>query len=322
MRRHRLRPSLFTETHSRRRDLGVMLRESTMTRPRSFALITLAYVVAIGVAAAWLAWSPVTGRLLLDTFVADVLATLVVFAFSRAYHNSSCYDAYWSVIPPLLTFYWWSQAGPGVDQLRCGLVAVVVVLWALRLTGNWVYGFPGLHHQDWRYEMFRKRAGRAEFVVDLIAIHLIPTVQVFAGMLPVYVCLTRPGADVKWLTVVACIVGLAAVALELVADVQMHRFARFRRPGEAMDHGLWGWSRHPNYFGEFGFWFALALFGVAASPKDAWWLFVGALAMLAMFLGASIPMMETRSLQRRPDYQDVIDRVPRFVPRPPRRRVA
>jgi steroid 5-alpha reductase family enzyme len=41
--------------------------------------------------------------------------------------------------------------------------------------------------------------------------------------------------------------------------------------------------------------------------------------MLAMFLGASIPMMERRSLERRPDYQSVIDRVPRFVPRPPRR---
>ncbi|MDT5349876.1 MAG: hypothetical protein QOH91_3163 [Mycobacterium sp.] len=86
-----------------------------------------------------------------------------------------------------------------------------------------------------------------------------------------------------------------------------------------MDRGLWSWSRHPNYFGELSFWFALALFGVAASPSDAWWLFAGTLAMLGMFLGASIPMMETRSLQRRPDYQDVIDRVPRFVPRPPRR---
>ena len=59
-----------------------------------------------------------------------------------------------------------------------------------------------------------------------------------------------------------------------------------------------GWL-YPNYFGEFGFWVAMALFGVAAAPGQAWWLFAGAAAMLAMFLGASIPMMETRSLQRR-----------------------
>ncbi|MCW2687255.1 MAG: hypothetical protein JWR37_2145 [Mycobacterium sp.] len=87
-----------------------------------------------------------------------------------------------------------------------------------------------------------------------------------------------------------------------------------------MDRGLWSWSRHANYFGEFSFWLALALFGVAASPSDAWWLMLGALAMLGMFLGASIPMMEQRSLQRRPGYHEVIDRVPRFLPRPSRRR--
>ena len=251
-----------------------------------------------------------------------MLATVVVFAFSRWYRNSSFYDAYWSVIPPLLTFYWWHQAGHDVEQLRCWLVAVLVMVWAVRLTANWVDGFPGLHHEDWRYDTLRQRAGRWDFVVDLVAIHLIPTVQVFAGMLPVYVCVTHAGAGVGWLTMLAFVLGLAAVGVELIADVQLHRFIRDRRPGDVMDRGLWGWSRHPNYFGEFGFWFALALFGVAASPADAWWLFIGALAMLAMFLGASIPMMEQRSLQRRPAYQDVIDRVPRFVPRPPRRRVA
>jgi len=290
---------------------------SAMTKSRSLAVIGVAYAVAVAVAAAWLAWGPTTGRLWSDTLVADILATLVVFAFSRGCRNSSCYDAYWSVIPPLLTFYWWSQAG--THHLRCWLVAVLVLVWAVRLTANWVYGFPGLHHEDWRYHMFRQRAGKWEFAVDLIAIHLIPTLQVFAGMLPVYVCVTRPGGDLGWLTAVAFAVGVAAVAFESVADAQLHRFVRSRQPGDVMDRGLWRWSRHPNYFGEFGFWVALALFGVAAAPADAWWLFAGALAMLAMFLGASIPMMEQRSLQRRPDYQRVIDRVSRFVPMPPHR---
>jgi hypothetical protein len=41
--------------------------------------------------------------------------------------------------------------------------------------------------------------------------------------------------------------------------------------------------------------------------------------MVAMSLGASIPMMEKRSLARRPQYQDVIDRVPMLIPRPPRK---
>lgn len=292
------------------------MHDQAVNKSRSLTIVAIAYAAALAVAAAWLVWGPSTGRLWLDTLIADILATLVVFAFSRAHHNSSFYDAYWSVVPPLLLLYWWAQSSD-VEPWRCWLLAVLVVAWAVRLTGNWVYAFPGLHHEDWRYPMFRERAGRFEFVADLVAIHLIPTLQVFLGMLPVYVAVTTPGAGMAWLTVVAFVIGMAAVALEFVADTQMHRFVKDRRPGEVMDRGLWSWSRHPNYFGEFGFWFALALFGVAASPADAWWLFIGAAAMLAMFLGASIPMMETRSLERRPDYQAVIDRVPRFVPRPP-----
>ena len=97
-----------------------------MTKSRSLVLVTFAYVAAIAVATEWLAWGPSTGRLWLDTLVADVVATLVVFAFSRAYGNSSFYDAYWSVIPPLLTGYWWSQSGS--TYLRCWLVMALVML--------------------------------------------------------------------------------------------------------------------------------------------------------------------------------------------------
>lgn len=285
-------------------------------KAKSLALVALAYVVAVGVGAVWLTLGPDTNRLWLDTLIADVLATLVIFVFSRLYRNSSFYDAYWSVIPPLLLIYWWSQSG--IHSVRCWLIVLVVALWAIRLTANWVYSFPGLHHEDWRYPMLRARAGSWAFLADLVAIHLIPTVLVFAGMVPAYVTVTRPGGDLSWLTAIAFLIGLAAVAIEFAADGQMRRFTRDRRPGEVMDRGLWSWSRHPNYFGEFSFWLSLALFGIAVSPTDAWWLGLGAVGMLGMFLGSSIPMMEQRSLQRRPEYQDVIARVSRFVPRPPR----
>jgi len=291
---------------------------SPVTKTRSLAIIAESYVVAIGAAAIWLVWGPSTGRFWLDTLVADVIATLVVFMFSRIYRNSSFYDAYWSVIPPLMLFYWWARSSPDIDPLRCWLLAIVVVAWAIRLTGNWAYAFPGLHHEDWRYPMLRERAGRAEFWVDLFAIHLFPTLQVFIGMIPAYVAVTRPDPGIGWLTWLAFVIGIAAVTLEFAADLQLHRFVAHRRRGAALDQGLWSWSRHPNYFGECSFWFAVALFGVAAAPRDAWWLFAGAALMVALFLGASIPMMEKRSLERRPEYQDVIDRVSKFVPRPPR----
>ncbi|MEI7915119.1 MAG: DUF1295 domain-containing protein [Mycobacteriaceae bacterium] len=291
------------------------------SRAGSLALVTLAYVIAVAAAALWLRAGPHTGRLWLDVLIADVIATVVVFIFSRVYRNSSFYDAFWSVIPPLLFVYWWWQgpiglSGPGA--LRCWLLALVIGYWAVRLTANWAMGFPGLHHEDWRYPLLRDGAPRFEFLIDFFAIHLFPTLQVFVGMLPVYIAATRPGDGVLWLAWVAFAIGVAAVTLELTADTQMRRFVA-GNPGRAMDQGLWAWSRHPNYVGEIGFWLSMALFGVAAAPADWWWLFVGVAVMVAMFLGASIPMMEKRSLERRPEYQDVVDRVPRLLPRPPRK---
>ena len=288
-------------------------------RGASLARVGTAYVVALVAAAGWLAAGPSTGRLWLDTLLADVLATLVVFGFSRFYRNSSLYDAYWSVVPPAVVLYWWSQA-EDTDPARMWLLTAVVVVWAVRLTTNWVIGFPGLHHEDWRYPLLRERAGRAELLADLFGIHLVPTVQVFLGLLPAYVVAFHATDPFGPLDVLAVLAGLAAVALEWVADSQMRRFVARREPGAVMDQGLWAWSRHPNYFGELLFWVAVALFGVAAAPAQAWWLFAGAVAMLAMLQLASIPMMEQRSLERRPSYQRVIDRVPRFVPLPPRRR--
>ncbi|MCR8899268.1 DUF1295 domain-containing protein [Gordonia sp. GONU] len=290
-----------------------------MSRTASFVRVVLAYLVAFGVAAAWLWLGPDTGHLWLDTLIADLWATLVIFGFSRLYSNSSMYDAYWSVIPPALLVYWWAAGDVGIDAVHCWVIALVLGVWAVRLTANWAIGWPGLQHEDWRYRMLKDRAGGAAFVVDLFAIHVFPTIQVFLGMVPVYVAVTRHDSTIGWLTALAAVVGSAAIALEYVADAQLRHFTAHRTPGSVLDSGVWSWSRHPNYFGEFGFWVAMALFGIAAAPADWWWLLVGVAVMLAMFLGASIPMMEQRNLSRRPGYPDVVDRVSRFVPRPPRR---
>src|SRR5689334_22992183 len=67
-----------------------------------------------------------------DALAGDVVATVVIFAFSRMYKNSSFYDAYWSVIPPLLAVYW-MYSHPGMTESpRAWMVVVLVWLWAIR----------------------------------------------------------------------------------------------------------------------------------------------------------------------------------------------
>jgi steroid 5-alpha reductase family enzyme len=288
-----------------------------MVATRDYAAIVFAYVLclAAGAAVLWGVKLPQPW----DLFAADVVATLVIFGFSRAFRNSSFYDAYWSVLPPLFAIYWYLvNAAAGVDPLRALLVIALVWLWGIRLTANWAVHWGGLTHEDWRYPIVRARAGRAELWADLFGLHMFPTFQVFLASLPIYAVMTRGQAPLGWLDALAAVVTLGAILIETIADLQLRAFIKRKQPGTFITSGLWAWSRHPNYFGEIGFWWGLMLFGLAAAPDQWWWVVPGALTMTAMFAFASIPFMDQRSLERRPGYAEHMRRVSAIVPLPPR----
>jgi steroid 5-alpha reductase family enzyme len=290
-----------------------------MASASDFRPILLAYLACVGTAFLVLCWVDLPAPW--NALLADVVATVVIFSFSRHYRNSSVYDAYWSVIPPLLVVYWYVENhGAQVDAARAVLLIALVWLWGIRLTANWAVHWGGMRHEDWRYPLVRSRAGRFPGLADFAGIHLFPTFQVFAGCLPAYAVMTRGQEALGWLDAVALIVTIGAILIETVADLQLHAFLRTRAPGAFIDRGLWAWSRHPNYFGELSFWWGLALFGLAAAPEAALWILPGALAMTAMFVGASVPFMDRRSVERRPAYADHMRRVSALVPLPPRRR--
>ena len=275
--------------------------------------ITFAYIVTLGVA--WGALEVLDQSPLWNMFWADLAATVAIFVFSRLYKNSSFYDAYWSVIPPLMALYWTMAAtAQGIDMTRAWLVVILVWLWGVRLTANWATFWPGLEHEDWRYGPIKTNAGKWNALADFSAIHLFPTVIVFAACLPIYAAVAMDARPLNALDYLAAAVTLIAILIELVSDIQLHRFLTHRKSGEIMKTGLWALSRHPNYFGEWLFWAGLALFGLAAVPSAWWWVLPGAIAMLVMFLVASIPMIDKRSVERRPEYQAHMARVSGFVP--------
>jgi steroid 5-alpha reductase family enzyme len=286
-------------------------------RARGFGIVLLTYLGALAVAVAVAA---MVGRdaPILSVFVADCAATLTVFAASVAFANASLYDPYWSVAPPVIGLYW-ASALPGTPAVpaRQWLVLALVFAWGIRLTANWARGWPGLHHQDWRYDMLRETSSAPYWLVNLTGIHFFPTLIVFVGCLPLYAALAVGARPVGFLDGLAFAVTAGAIALEAIADEQLRAFNRAKQPGDICTAGLWGWSRHPNYLGEMGFWWGLWLFGVAAAP-EWYWSAIGPLAITLMFVAASIPMLEKRSHERRPGYAEHAARVPALLPRRPR----
>lgn len=301
-------------------DPGTEAEEAAGERTVAFLWIVVAYlsalVVALVTGIAVSDWHPIAVAL-----AADVAATLVVFAFSVAFDNSSFYDPYWSVAPLPIALYWSLAPGPeSALATRQALVVAVVALWGLRLTSNWARGWHGLGHEDWRYVDLRRKSGSAYWAVSFAGLHLGPTLIVFLGCLPLWAAVAAGSRPLGLLDLAGAALALGGTLLELVADEQLRRFRRASpAPGAVLETGLWAWSRHPNYLGEILFWCGLAVLGLAAAGSR-WWLPLGALAMGLMFWRASLPLVEERMLARRPRFAEVQSRVPLLIPRPPRRR--
>lgn len=287
-----------------------------MPRLRALGLIFIAYLAAA--AAALLTGYALRGQHpLLVAGLADLAATAAIFAFSLSFRNSSFYDAYWSLIPIWIGAYYLALGGPA-DPARAWLVMAGICLWGIRLTWNWILNWEGIGHEDWRYGQLKAQSGRWYPLVNFGGIHLFPTVMVYLGCLPVYGAMVAGSRPLGLLDAVAAAVTAAAVLLETVADQQLRTFRRTNTDPQAfLNTGLWALCRHPNYLGEILFWIGMALFGMAAAP-ESWWQLAGAAAMIGLFAGFSIPVMDRRMVQKRPAYAEHMRKVHALLPWPRR----
>lgn len=234
----------------------------------------------------------------LKYFVFDVVATAVTFLFSVLFKNSSVYDPYWSLTPMVMSIpLFCTYRAFSFWQL---LFLAVFNLWGLRLTLNWITTFTDFSYEDWRYRKFRDENGPAMwFFINFTGIHYVPTLVVFAGMLPLFRMVKTPLG--VW-SVFGILIMLFGIALEFFADRQMHAFLRSTTEKRVCRNGLWRYSRHPNYLGEISFWIGVFV-TMLPYAKEFWWYGIGALSILVLFLSVSVPMMEKRQRSRRVDYE-------------------
>ncbi len=278
--------------------------------PKDFAWIGGAYVSAVAAALGCI-WLTDGLSALWQAAIADVAATMVIFVFSRYHDNSSFYDAYWSVAPPLLLLFW--VISYASFDVRTGLLAILVGLWSVRLTYNWASGWQGLAHQDWRYVDLQNKTGRWYPLLDFFGIQLMPTVLVFLGCLPLWLVLTSPAAPLNALDGLWLVTGFAALALETRADRVLRQFR-----GDPGNHGsvlrkdVWAWCRHPNYLGELGFWLALGIAAYGVSGALLSW--IGVCVMLLLFIVVSSPMIDKRQLANKPEYARYQAQVASLIP--------
>lgn len=256
----------------------------------SFSAIALVYILSA--AAGLLTFKFIDFDWWLSLLIADTVATVLTFIFSLIFKNASVYDPYWSVQPPvILTAF---AVGRRLTALGI-LLLFTVFFWAVRLTLNWAYTFKNLTCQDWRYTMLKEKTGVFYPIINFVGIHMVPTLVVYGCILPAVYAI-REGIVLNVWSALFLLLSLGAALMQGIADIQMHKF-RKRRDGAFNRHGLWKYSRHPNYLGEILMWWGVALSVVFAEPS-AWYLIFGAVANTILFFSVSIPMADRRQSEK------------------------
>lgn len=265
----------------------------------SFILILFVYVVAITGGTACFDFLEQRGGFSfeLTLLITDVFATVIVFLFSLIFKNASVYDPYWSVQPPVILFGILLRNG---GSLFSWILFAAVLLWGLRLTGNWAYNFTGFDYQDWRYTMLKEKSGPAYPLINFLGIHLFPTLVVYLCILPAVEAI-RFGAELKAASIPFLVLAFLSPLFQGLADIQMHTF-RKEGSGGFIRTGLWKHSRHPNYACEILMWWSVGL-ACFFTLDMKWTLLTGALVNTLMFLFISIPMADKRQ-SRKPGFED------------------
>jgi len=247
-----------------------------------------------------------------------VLAT-AGWAVSVRRRDATLVDHLWGVAPVVLAVVCLAL-GEDVTA-RSWLAAAMVAVWGVRLSTHLVRRDRG-RGEDWRHREARARSPRfaVRSLVELFWFQLVGGALVVG--LPLFAVVRRGQDRLGWLDAVGVGVWLGGLVIESVADVQLARFrADERSRGTVLDRGLWRYSRHPNYFGDFVQWTGISLLGVAAG---AWWAVLSPLMMLVILLVFSGVAVMDRHLRasRGAAYEEYMRRTSAFVPWPKRAAVS
>jgi steroid 5-alpha reductase family enzyme len=255
-----------------------------------------------------------------ETFLicAWILALFIVLQWlaSVLLEDASLVDRFWGAgfaLVALVSFAYLDSATP-----RAVLLLVMAVIWGLRLSiyltwRNWGQG------EDYRYVAMRNRHGSRFVVVSLFTVFLFQGALTWFISLPLQVGISAKAGALNPLDYVGATLWLAGVMFEAVGDFQLARFkANPVNKGKVLDHGLWRYTRHPNYFGYALLWWGIYLVAVSA-PYGVYTLLSPALMTFLLLRVSGVRLLEKKLRKTRPAYTEYISRTNAFIPGPPKK---
>ncbi len=253
--------------------------------------------------------------------VLDLVIMIGCYGIERRTRRAGIVDAGWclAIMLASITCACLHTAG---DLLTRLFIAIACGLWFARLGGHLLLRYSRETHEDGRYARMRAACGSWDGLGFLI-FFVFQAGLALVFSLPMWVLTQIPSSQFSpWhplLIGAAAILMLSAWIGESIAD---HQLAHFRRQpdnrGKTLRHGLWAYSRHPNYFFEWLHWIAYPLIGLDAGVYVLW--IYPLLMFLFLYYITGIPFTEQQALlSRGDDYRRYQHDTSIFFPRSPRR---
>ena len=251
--------------------------------------------------------------ILSTALLANGVLYLATWAWGTRIANISIIDGIWSLSFALtLTVCLFEKASVSIHQL---LLAGLIYVWALRLS---VHLFPRSlsHGEDHRYTRMRQGWRPEQFVwwslVGIFGLQLILSLLLSIPFIGALTSTSQPTTAFFF----GLLLSLFGFVYETCADLQLKAFrSQIESEKRVLDTGLWRYSRHPNYFGEWLFWWGIWI--ASADLGAPWWSIYAPILLTALLLRVSgVANMESKIEERRPDYRRYIDSTNAFFPGP------
>jgi steroid 5-alpha reductase family enzyme len=247
--------------------------------------------------------------------IAIAILMLATWVLSVVVNDASIVDIVWGLGFVVATVAAFLASPIDPTPVRSFLVLVLVGLWGLRLSGYLAWRNIG-KGEDRRYQAMRKKSPDSFWATSLYKVFGLQAVLMWVVAVPVVV-VHAVDESLWWLDWVGVSLWAVGLVFETVGDLQLARFkAGAGSKGQVMDRGLWRYTRHPNYFGDFCVWWGLYLLAAAAGP---WWSVFSPLVMSALLIRYSgAGLLEKTIGRRRPGYEEYVRTTNAFFPGPPK----
>jgi steroid 5-alpha reductase family enzyme len=255
-------------------------------------------------------------------------AILLLWAYACRIRDVSFIDAFWAFGMVLLAWVsaWQAWPGPGEGGIgpQGNLILFLVTLWGMRLGWHLLNRWRE-HGEDPRYAKILgsaiKDKGWGWPKAALLRVFLLQAPLLFIVCLPAQMAIAaNDGPGIGLTGCLGAILSLIGIAFESIGDAQLKAFrADPANKGKVLDTGLWRYTRHPNYFGDFLTWWGIWLVAAEAGLGIALASFIGpAFLSFTLIKWSGAPLLERGLKKSRPGYEDYVARTSEFFPMPPK----